>query len=168
MRRPHKKKKKINILSAINVESDRDNVTDLFSQYIVSSVVINSSGHKIDTLDTIEDALLVDVKKQYRDKTIDLEDKKFPLYIAATESQIYYITPVIGSGLWGPIWGFLAFEDFLQMGYNRDLNENWLYSIAYSHIGNNLINNESMKSIIRNKLYRQIDCFSFSSYSSGN
>jgi hypothetical protein len=43
--------------------------------------------------------------------------------------------------------GFMVFEDFLQIGYARHLNENWLYSIAYSHIGNNLIN----KIIIKEK-----------------
>jgi len=30
--------------------------------------------------------------------------------IAEKDGSKYYITPLVGSGLWGPIWGFVAFE----------------------------------------------------------
>ncbi len=103
-------KKKINILSAIKVESDRVNASLLYKDYIKSSIVINSSGEMIqhDNIDSL--AFNIDVKKQYRNKTLSIEDKLFPLFIAEKDGSKYYITPVVGSGLWGPIWGFLSFE----------------------------------------------------------
>jgi len=116
-------KKQINILSAINIDSDRSDVMKLFNEYIVGAVVINADGEKIDTLNSIEDALLVDIKKQYRDKSLDIKDKKFPLFIAKKDSQTYYITPVIGTGLWGPIWGFLGFKD----------DGNTIYGASFDH-----------------------------------
>ena len=101
-------KKKINILSAIKVECNRANASELYQEYIKESVVINSSGETIEG-DNI-DAFYIDVKKQYRNKTLSKEDKIFPLFIAEKDGDKYYITPLVGSGLWGPIWGFVAFE----------------------------------------------------------
>jgi len=104
-------KGKINLLSAISVDSSRSEIDKDFPLYITDAIVIDSEGNKIDSLSNKDSAVEIDVKKQYRDKTISLEDKKFPLFIAEKDNQKYYITPVVGTGLWGPIWGFLAFED---------------------------------------------------------
>ena len=102
-------KKKINILSAIKVECDRSNASELYKKYIKKSIVINSSGEIIEN-DNI-DAFYIDVKKQYRNKTLSKEDKVFPIFIAETDTSKYFITPLVGSGLWGPIWGFIAFQE---------------------------------------------------------
>ena len=102
-------KKKINILSAIKVECDRSNASELYTKYIKKSIVINSSGEIIEN-DNI-DAFYIDVKKQYRNKTLSKEDKVFPIFIAETDTSKYFITPLVGSGLWGPIWGFIAFQE---------------------------------------------------------
>ena len=102
-------KKKINILSAIKVECDRSNASELYTKYIKKSIVINSSGEIIEN-DNI-DAFYIDVKKQYRNKTLSKEDKVFPIFIAETDTSKYFITPLVGSGLWGPIWGFSAFQE---------------------------------------------------------
>ena len=101
-------KKKINILSAIKVDCNRDNASELYQEYIKESVVINSSGKPIEGENI--DAFYIDVKKQYRNKALSKEDKIFPLFIAEKDGSKYYITPLVGSGLWGPIWGFVAFE----------------------------------------------------------
>ena len=49
-------KKKINILSAIKVECDRSNASELYKKYIKKSIVINSSGEIIedDNIDAIK------------------------------------------------------------------------------------------------------------------
>lgn len=100
-------KKKINILSAIKVDCDRTNASELYEKYIKESVVINSSGK---TVDGDNEAFYIDVKKQYRNTSLEKKDKVFPLFIAEKDGNKYYITPLVGSGLWGPIWGFVAFE----------------------------------------------------------
>ncbi len=114
-------KKKINILSAIKVECDRSNASELYNKYIKESIVINSSGEIVDS-DNI-DAFYIDVKKQYRNKTLSIQEKVFPLFIAEKDGSTYYITPLVGSGLWGPIWGFIAFE--------KDCNT--IFGVSFDH-----------------------------------
>ena len=114
-------KKKINILSAIRVESDRVNASKLFSDYIKEAIVINYKGDVIDGVD----AFAIDVQKQYRNKKMPVENKLFPLFVAKKDTFKYYITPVVGSGLWGPIWGFIGFEN----------DGNTIYGASFNHKG---------------------------------
>ena len=104
-------KNMVDLLSAIEVDSSREMAEIDFDKYITDFVVLDSQGNKIDSLSNKTSALSIDIKKQYRDKTLKLEDKKFPLFIAEKDNQSYYIAPLIGTGLWGPIWGFVSFSE---------------------------------------------------------
>lgn len=96
-------KKMINILSAINVEATRANAQEMYKRYVVDSKIIAGKDLSANPFD-------VDIKKEFRDKNLDLTDRNYPLYICEKEGNKYFVIPVIGTGLWGPIWGFVALE----------------------------------------------------------
>jgi len=96
-------KKMISILSAINVEATRANAQEMYKKYVVDSKIIAGKDLSLEAFD-------VDIKKEYRDKKLDASDRNYPLYICEKEGVKYYVIPVIGKGLWGPIWGFVALE----------------------------------------------------------
>lgn len=99
------KKKKMDILSAIGIESTRGTVDDIYGKTVLNSFVVDATGNVIDG----EKAFGVDVKKQYRDKTIDQANRKYPVFEAKNaEGEMITILPVVGAGLWGPIWGYIA------------------------------------------------------------
>lgn len=110
-----KNKTKIDILGAVGVEADRKNVEELFEKYIVEKMAVNHKGEVIENpIDKkekpIKDILEIDVKKDFRDKTLTTEKTNFPLYVAEKEGNRYFIIPMVGKGLWGPIWGFMAID----------------------------------------------------------
>jgi len=96
-------KKMISILSAINVEATRDNAQEMYDKYVVDSKIIAGKDLSAEAFD-------VDIKKEFRDKKLAATDRNYPLYICEKDSNKYYVIPVIGTGLWGPIWGFVALE----------------------------------------------------------
>lgn len=98
-------KKMMDILGAIKVETTRSNAADLFAKHVKKQVVLNSDGQIVDGT-----AFDIDVKKQHRDKTLAESDKKYPLYICDKDGSTYYVIPMVGKGLWGPIWGFVSVE----------------------------------------------------------
>ena len=98
-------KKMISILGAINVEASRDNAQEMFDTYVIDSLSKVISGKDIGAK-----SFDVDIKKEFRDKTLAASNRNYPLYICEKDSNRYYVIPVIGSGLWGPIWGFVALE----------------------------------------------------------
>lgn len=115
-----KDKKMMDILGAINVEANRQNAEELYATYILDSRVLNSKGEIIKSDISAFD---IDKKKQYKDKSIGQEDRIHPLFIAEKEGEKYYIMPMAGVGLWGPIWGFMA--------VGEDLNT--IYGVRFAH-----------------------------------
>ncbi|MCB9224879.1 MAG: NADH:ubiquinone reductase (Na(+)-transporting) subunit C [Crocinitomicaceae bacterium] len=99
-------KKKMDILGALNIESTRENATQDYDKYIKSDecVVLDSDGNVKDGLVAFD----IDIKVQFRDKTLDPKDRDYPLYVAEVDGETKYVIPVVGSGLWGPIWGYFA------------------------------------------------------------
>jgi Na+-transporting NADH:ubiquinone oxidoreductase subunit C len=111
-------KKQIDILSAMmDVEKegiDRSNAIEEFPKYVDLSeaVILNNVGEEVSKGKA---AFEVDIKKEYRDKNLKEEDKKFPLFIAQDkEKNTRYIIPVVGKGLWGPIWGYICLEQDMK------------------------------------------------------
>jgi len=97
-----------NILGSIGVKSESKEAEKLFNQYIKEQVVVNSKGEKV--TDGVQ-AFDIDLKKEMdKVKTGDGAKQLFPLFVFNKDSSYYYIIPVRGKGLWGPIWGYIALK----------------------------------------------------------
>lgn len=113
-------KKQMDLLQSIGVESTRANAKDLFEKYIGSnpSYVINNKGEVIDGL-----AFDIDIRTQHRDKSITEDAKKYPLFIAKKDGKELFIVPVVGKGLWGPIWGYISLDN----------DKRTIYGVSFDH-----------------------------------
>ena len=101
-------KKKLDILSAfLNLEEEeisRSNAEKEFDKYVnlKDAIVLDQNGNVKDGVKAFD----VDIKKENRDKTLSEADKNYPLFIGKDKDEkTVYIIPVIGKGIWGPIWG---------------------------------------------------------------
>ena len=101
--------KQQNILSSIGIEVARDSANIFYSSYIKEDHVINFKGEKIEG-----SAFNLDLASEMKK---DKLDQKLPLFISEIEGEKKYIIPLRGTGLWGPIWGFLALEEDLNTVY---------------------------------------------------
>ena len=108
-------KKMMSILSAINIDATRENAQEMYNKYVIDSKIIAGK-------DLSAEAFNVDIKKEFRDKNISVSDRNYPLYICEKDSDKYYIIPVIGTGLWGPIWGFVALESDFKTIYGANFD----------------------------------------------
>ena len=108
-------KKMMSILSAINIDATRENAQEMYNKYVIDSKIISGK-------DLSAEAFNVDIKKEFRDKNISISDRNYPLYICEKDSDKYYIIPVIGTGLWGPIWGFVALESDFKTIYGANFD----------------------------------------------
>ena len=122
-------KKKIDILKAmLPVEEgdkiNRSNADETFKKYIDASdaLILSAEGNVIGNG---KDAFKIDIQKDFKDKTIDPEDRKYPLFIGKKDGKTVYILPVVGKGLWGPIWGNISIGD--------DMNT--IVGVSFGHKG---------------------------------
>lgn len=106
-------KKQLDILSAfIDLEKEgitRKNVKDKFKEYVnlEDAVVLDMNGK----IKTGKKAFDVDIQTEYKDKKLKEKDKNYPLFIATVDGKKLYIIPVIGKGLWGPVWGNICLDE---------------------------------------------------------
>lgn len=124
--------KKQNILASVGIASTPKDAEALFEKYITESYVINHKGEKQEGTK----AFFINLKKELAK---NLENRNLPVFKAKLEDKgEKIIIPVLGKGLWGPIWGYVALnEDYNTIfgavfdhkgetpGLGADINKDW-------------------------------------------
>ena len=112
-----------NVMMSIGVMTKKDdmkNAPALFDQYVTEQIVLNSEGQPIEG-----DAFGIDIQKQYRELKAgakDVSDAEYPLFKCEKDGETFYVVPLVGTGLWGPIWGYVALEDNLEVIYGANFD----------------------------------------------
>jgi Na+-transporting NADH:ubiquinone oxidoreductase subunit C len=109
--------KKQNILASVNIEVTAAEAEKVYAERIVNSYIINVEGDKMEG-----DAFDVNLQ---RERLVPLEQRRFTVFECEIEGSKKYIFPLRGSGLWGPIWGYVALDE--------DLNT--IYGASFDHAG---------------------------------
>lgn len=108
------------ILAAARIVPTQDqSVADLFSDHIQTSYIVNINGEKTDAgTDAFNVNVAIESKKP-------ADSRLLPVFECTTSDGLKYIIPVYGAGLWGPIWGYIAF----------DANGDTIYGAYFAHQG---------------------------------
>jgi len=114
--RPYQEKnveveKKLDILRSVGlavnvdeVDSKSQYVEEEYAENITKSLVVNQFGEEQDGLE----AFTINLKAEL-DKAP--EDRNLPVFIyTSPEGEEINIVPLLGKGLWGPIWGYVSFQ----------------------------------------------------------
>ena len=101
------------------VPTQGQSVADLFSDHIQTSYIVNINGEKTDAgTDAFNVNVAIESKKA-------ADSRLLPVFECTTSDGLKYIIPVYGAGLWGPIWGYIAF----------DANGDTIYGAYFAHQG---------------------------------
>lgn len=96
-----------------------ESVSVVYDKHITDSYIVNEMGDKVEA-DVAP--FNVDVAEQVLRPS---QERLLPVFVCSTDEGTKYIVPVYGAGLWGPIWGFLAFDD----------NGDTIYGAYFAHQG---------------------------------
>lgn len=111
--------KKQILAAARIVPTNGESVSELYDKYISDSYIIDSDGQKIENSTP---AFSVDVAAQVK---LPDDERRLPVFVCKTDDGVKYILPVYGAGLWGPIWGYVAFN----------ANGRTIYGAYFAHQG---------------------------------
>lgn len=107
--------KKQNILASVNIDATADDAEEIYNKVVVNSYIVDSKGEVIDG-----DAFSVVLKKE---RTKPVDEQKLPVYECEIDGNIKYILPVYGTGLWGPIWGYISLDDDMNTIYGATFDD---------------------------------------------
>jgi Na+-transporting NADH:ubiquinone oxidoreductase subunit C len=94
-----------NILKAVNIASTPKNAGELYEKYITETIVVNSEGKTVEGTDAFGIDIGLENKKA-------VSERMLPIYVCTQENgEKNFIVPMRGKGLWGPIWGYVAFKN---------------------------------------------------------
>ncbi len=92
------------ILASVHVATTDADVVETYDRLIVAQPVVDSEGKIV-----ADNGFDVDVQAQSKIK--DASKRLLPVYVCDLgDKGTKYILPVYGSGLWGPIWGYVAVD----------------------------------------------------------
>ncbi|MCF8379930.1 MAG: NADH:ubiquinone reductase (Na(+)-transporting) subunit C [Bacteroidales bacterium] len=106
--------KKLDILRSVDMTAGIDEaenkpafIEEMFAKNISESYVINANGDLLEGRDAFAIAKALKAEMQQ-----PIETRGLPIFVANNpETGTKYIIPVLGKGLWGPIWGYVALND---------------------------------------------------------
>lgn len=108
------------ILRSLNIDAEAKEAQAKFTELITNAYLIDDEGNIIDGTEgtSVNDLAF----------TTGLTDENaagLPIYEAQVDGSPVYILPMTGTGLWGPIWGYLAVKS----------NGSTLYGSEFGHQG---------------------------------
>jgi Na+-transporting NADH:ubiquinone oxidoreductase subunit C len=78
-------------------------IEEEYEKYIVESYLVNEAGNKING-NAFNTELKAELAKPANERSL-------PVFVCKSGEQTRYVIQLYGKGLWGPIWGYVAFED---------------------------------------------------------
>ncbi|MCM1093561.1 MAG: NADH:ubiquinone reductase (Na(+)-transporting) subunit C [Lachnospiraceae bacterium] len=92
------------ILASVHIVPEKSEIKSDFNKYITAQFLVNAAGERIEG-----NAFAVNTASESK---MPVADRKMPVYeCTIAPGDVKYIVPVYGAGLWGPIWGYLAFDN---------------------------------------------------------
>ncbi len=126
----------MDILKSVKIDTEKAEAESFYNKYIVEELALNTAGEATSIyknqsfekgeLRPFEIKLKSELKKKaFIEAGKEAEEPSFPLYICNKDGKTFYIIPLQGKGLWGPIWGNIALEkDFRTV-----------YGVTFGHKG---------------------------------
>jgi Na+-transporting NADH:ubiquinone oxidoreductase subunit C len=103
--------KKTSILRAMRITSTERDVLEKTYEERVEEMVVDSKGEVLTDVTADEIVLKEELARP-------AAERRLPLYVyTGDDSRKYYVVPMQGVGLWGPIWGYLSLEDDFNTVY---------------------------------------------------
>lgn len=112
--------------SAMIEDVEADETISLFNEYVIETIVVDQNGEVIEsqTEGSKENgtAFGINLKEELYKKSKG-DPFQMPIYVIEKKGKKLFIFPLLGSGLWGNIYGNLAL--------NEDYNT--IYGVTFSH-----------------------------------
>ncbi|MFT6211813.1 MAG: Na+-transporting NADH:ubiquinone oxidoreductase subunit C [Bacteroidia bacterium] len=115
-----------NILSSIGIEAEAADAASAYEENLVKALVLDANGQVVSEpkFGAFNINILKDYKAGlstiYKANSDDMEAMKtallafgdggvnYPMFILSKAGEDVYVVPMVGTGLWGPVWGYVT------------------------------------------------------------
>lgn len=101
--------KMMQILRSVRVQATAADAEAKYNELIKESYLVDANGQKIDG-----DAFTTNIVEAFANHS------GLPVFVASIDGQKKYILAMRGAGLWGPLWGYISFDEDKNTVYGAD------------------------------------------------
>ncbi len=94
------------ILRSLNIDASAAEAQEQYNALVKNAYLIDNEGNKVEGTEGITPD-----DPAFSTEAGDENAAGLPVFEAQIEETLVYIIPMRGTGLWGPIWGYLSIED---------------------------------------------------------
>ena len=87
-----------------------DQILAMYGDNVKTAFLIDKDGNKTGELETAVDNIELQDNLKVENKNIASGNPQLPVYVFEKEGADINVIPIYGAGLWGPIWGYIAFN----------------------------------------------------------
>ena len=87
-----------------------DQILKMYSDNIKTAFLIDAKGDKTGELETAVGDIELQDNLKVENKNIAAGNPQLPVYVFTKDGAEIIVIPIYGAGLWGPIWGYVAFD----------------------------------------------------------
>ena len=87
-----------------------EQILALYSDNIKTAFLIDKDGNKTDELETEVSSIELQDNLKLENKNIAAGNPALPVYVFNKDGKNVTVLPVYGAGMWGPVWGYIAFN----------------------------------------------------------
>lgn len=87
-----------------------DKILDLYGRNIKTAFLIDAEGNKTGELETASGSIELQDNLKQENKNIQNGNPSLPVYVFEKDGAEINVIPCYGAGLWGPVWGYVAFN----------------------------------------------------------
>lgn len=123
----------MNILSSVSITTDKKDADANYQKYIVEEYTLDREGNitsifkdgkqEQGNIRAFDINLKVELKKNAEVKAGKSTDEpNFPMFVCEKDGKTFYVIPLLGNGLWGPVWGNIALESDFSTIYGANFD----------------------------------------------
>ena len=137
--------KRQQILRSVKVSVTNDQTEAKYNELIKESFLVDDKGQKVEG-----NAFDSDASKMF-------VENKYPIFVANIDGHTKYIMAMYGTGLWGPIWGYVSLDNDKNKIYGTDFSHQGETPGLGAEIATPYFNNQfSGKEIYKNNEFKSI------------
>lgn len=87
-----------------------EQILAMYSDNIKTAFLIDKDGNKTDELETEVSSIELQDNLKLENKNIAAGNPALPVYVFEKDGAEINVIPCYGAGLWGPVWGYIAFN----------------------------------------------------------
>ena len=91
-------------------KNSNDQILSMYSDNIKTAFLIDAAGNKTDELETEVSSIELQDNLKAENKNIASGNPALPVYVFEKDGAEINVIPCYGAGLWGPLWGYIAFN----------------------------------------------------------